>query len=314
MASSTRLIRHRVKSIGNTKKITKAMELVSASKMRKAVSAVLATRPYADSVWNIIGAISKTLDTSGHPLLRKSEKVNRILAIVIASDRGLAGSYNAQMFRKVGEFLNSYSSFPLLDKGGLGKVGVDYITVGKKIQNFVKRISQNIIAAFTNLANNPTSLDVRPIASLAVSEFVSGKYDRVYLIYTDFHSALKQVARVKQLLPIEQDEELGETEKDVKSLNAKRYTLNATYHEYLFEPNQKQVLDMILPRIVEVQVYQAILEANASEHSARMMAMRSATESATDMIDDLVFTLNQVRQGGITRELAEIAAARAAIE
>jgi F-type H+-transporting ATPase subunit gamma len=275
------------------------MELVSASKMRKAVGSVLATRPYADLAWKVIGEIGRTLDVSLHPLLRQTETVEKVLVIVIASDRGLAGSYNSQIFKTLLEFIKN-------NRG----VNINYLTIGKKAQAAVRKINGKITAIFTNLSNNPTSLDIRPVTGLAVSDFISGNYDRVYLLYTDFQSALRQIPRWKQLLPITHDQELGST--DQQTITS--YELRVTDYEYAFEPSPKPVLDLILPRIVETQVYQAVLEANASEHSARMVAMKNATESAGEMIDDLVFTFNQIRQSGITRELAEIAAARIAIE
>lgn len=361
MPASTRLIRRRIKSVGNTKKITKAMEMVSASKMRKAVNAVVSTRPYSDLAWKMVGEIGRTVDVSLHPLLRKSENVQNILVVVVASDRGLAGSYNAQVGRTLTESLKKIipPQSPPFERGENERgARADFITVGKKAERFVRKISGNITATFTNLGNNPTSLDIRPLAGLLTGEFISGKpphpngsghepenevnigcggkYDRVYLLYTDFQSALRQIPRLKQLLPVERDMELGVTASSLRgsafsrersvagrsnpigeiatSRSSGTRNDSAEAYEYKFEPNPKQVLDLMLPRIVETQVFQSILESNASEHSARMMAMKNATDAAGDMIDDLTFTFNQIRQAAITREIAEISAGKMALE
>lgn len=298
MAASTRLIKRRIKSIQNTKKITKAMELVAASKMKKAVSAVQATRAYANLAWSVTSEIGKSVDVQAHPLLRKTKKISKALVIVIASDRGLAGSYNSAVGRVLAE-----------EAGKMAGVEIDYLTIGKKTLNLIKKINGKLVATFTNLSNNPQSLDIRPIASLAIADFISAKYDKVYLIYTDYYSALRQIARVRQLLPIEADLELGRTVHQDRRENQELRTKNQSF-EYLFEPNQKQILDMMLPRIIETQIYQALLESVASEHSARMVAMKNATEAASEIVDDLSFTFNQLRQATITRELAEIAAAK----
>ncbi len=275
------------------------MEMVAASKMRKAVSARGATRAYANLAWSILGEIGKTLDVQAHPLLRKTGKAKKNLIIIIASDRGLAGSYNSAVGRVLAEEVSKM-------KGA----EINYLTIGKKASSLIKKINGKLVAAFTNLANNPQSLDIRPIAGLAMSDFISAKYDRVYLLYTDYYSALRQVARIKQLLPIEQDDELGAIGR--KNLQPTTHNLQSN-DGYLFEPNQKQILDMIFPRIIETQVYQALLESVASEHSARMVAMKNATEAASEMVDDLRFAFNQLRQATITRELAEIAAAKMTI-
>ena len=312
MPSSTRLIRRRIKSVTNTKKITKAMELVAASKMRRAVQSVLATRPYANLGWETILELSKKLPEL-HPLLFKNEGIEKILLVLITSDRGLCGGFNAQMLKKAVEF----SKHP---KNTI----FDVVSVGKKGQDLARRMRWNMVASFSNMANHATTSDVRPVSALAMNDFIAKKYKKVYVAYTDFKSSLSQIPVVKQLLPLERDEELGgitspqpspskgEGVAPVPLLSKER--LGEVSSEFLFEPSPKEVLEAVLPRMVEVQVYQAILESTASEHSARMVAMKNATESAKDMIDDLVFTFNQVRQGGITREIAEISAGKAALE
>ncbi|HTM68204.1 MAG TPA: ATP synthase F1 subunit gamma [Candidatus Binatia bacterium] len=308
MPVSTRIIRRRIKSVTNTRKITKAMELVAASKMRRAIASVLATRPYAEAAWRAVAEIAKVSDPGLHPLLAKSKekKSGRVLLVVFTSDRGLCGGFNAQMLREVAAFLR------------VTKEELDIIAVGKKGQGALLRMKKKIIAAFADLTNNPRITDVRTIADIAVGDFTKGTYDAVHIAFTDYRSALTQKPIVRQLLPIVRIGELGDVEeaaagKPPKGGGAAEPRPPGTY-EYLFEPSPEKVLDMMLPRLVESQVYQSLLESSASEHSARMMAMRSASDAASDMIDDLTLTYNQARQAGITREIAEISSGKAALE
>lgn len=288
MAVSTRIIRRRIKSVSNTKKITKAMEMVSASKMRRAVNAVLATRPYSNLGWATVAELANVTNQKFHPLLRRVGKIEKILVVAIASDRGLCAGFNAQITRKIIDFAKNKQC--------------DFVTIGKKITDLAKSLKWNIVAAFTQLSNNPSILDVRPVAKLVIDDFIAEKYDKVFLAYTDFESTIKQIPRVNQLLPI------GNS---VSAIEKAKLPYN---YEYQFEPTPQEVLDMILPRLIEVQIYQAILESSASEHSARMVAMKNASDAAGDMIDDLTFTFNQARQATITREIAEISAGKAALE
>lgn len=310
MPVSTRTIRRRIKSVTNTRKITKAMELVAASKMRRAIASVLATRPYAEAAWRAVAEIAKVSDPALHPLLAKAreKRSGRVLLVVFTSDRGLCGGFNAQLLREVAAFLRAT------------KDELDIIAVGKKGQGALLRMQKRIIAAFADLTNNPRITDVRTIADIAIADFVGQKYDAVHVAFTDYRSALVQRPIVRQLLPIVRIGELGTVEEAAagKPLERSGGTEGppgeeGTY-EYLFEPSPEQVLDMMLPRLVESQVYQALLESSASEHSARMMAMRSASDAASDMIDDLTLTYNQARQAGITREIAEISSGKAALE
>lgn len=320
MAVSTRIIRRRIKSIGNTKKITKAMELVSASKMRRAVNATLSTRPYASLGWETVGELAKVTETALHPLLRQPEKMERALVVLVSSDRGLCGGFNAQMAKRVVEFVRGLASSPGLrppSPSGRGEgegIAIDFLTIGKKGTDLARRLGWNIVATFNNLSNNPRITDVRPVAQLAITDFIAGKYDAVYLAYTDFISSIRQVPNVKQLLPLTKDVVMGEVAVQTPSNSPSERGSSAYSYDYLFEPTPAEVLDGMLPRLVEVQVYQAILESSASEHSARMLAMKSASDAARDMIDDLTFTFNQARQATITREIAEISAGKAALE
>lgn len=306
MAISPRLIRRRIKSVTNTRKITKAMELVAAAKMRRAVQATLASRPYAEAAWRAITEIAAMKGTVSHPLLTghagedgaSAKESGRILVIAVHSDRGLCGGFNSQLMRAYGVFSRAKSA------------AKDVLVIGKKGQDAHARAGSAIVAAFDGIVDKPELVRVRPIADIAMNDFKSGKYEEVWLAYTDFKSALSQTPNVKRLLPMSRIEGLGEVGDAVKEGVAKAETMT----DFLFEPSPEAVLDDMLPRLVEAQVWQALLESSASFHSAQMMAMRSATDAAGDMIDDLTLTYNQARQAGITREIAEISSGKAALE
>lgn len=300
MAGQTKAIRRRIKSVTNTRKITKAMELVAASKMRKAMQSVLGTRPYARLAWNTVISIGSKIDTSMHPLLREQKELKRVLLLVISSDRGLAGGFNTNILRKTFEQIKQLG----------GEVEIQTVCVGKRSIDAMRRANRPVLASFVDMANNPKFEDVLPIGRLLIDEFTKGNYDKVLVAYTDFVSALTQRPVILELLPLgtpEQTAGLGNVGQEVE----KKDTRQA---EYIFEPSPQTVLDRILPRLVETIVFQAILESAASEHSARMMAMRSATDAAKDMLGDLTFTYNQARQAGITQEIAEISSGAAALE
>ncbi len=300
MAVQTRAIKRRIKSVTNTRKITKAMELVAASKMRKAVGAVSASRPYSKLAWETVLSVGGKIDATLHPLMRKSEKIENVLILLLASDRGLAGGYNTNVIK------SAISEIRRLGES----VKIQTICIGKRGADAMRRIKQPVLASFTEITNNPKFEEILPIGKMVMNEFSQGKFDKVLLVYTDFVSAISQKPLILELLPFgrkEVSEALEVTEeKEVMEEKAKV--------EYTFEPTPRDVLDKILPRLVETMVYQAVLEAAASEHSSRMFAMRSASDNAAEMIDDLSFTFNQARQAGITQEIAEISSGKAALE
>lgn len=309
MARSLRDLRRKMKAIRSTRQVTKAMELVSASKMRRAVSNAQMLRRYAGSAWEILQRIAE-VHPGSHPFLAE-KPVGKVLAILLTSDRGLAGSLNTQMFRSTTHYVTEVKKLSTF-------AALDFVAVGRKGQQFLARTNQSIIAAFPALSNHPTFKDALPIARLATEGFLSGSYDHVVLLYPDFVSALLQEPTVKQLLPFSRSE-LSEMLRSLSQTRRSRHGQATEHegqrvHEYVFEPNQRDVLDAVLPRLSAVQVYQAILEACASEHSARMVAMRSATENASGLLDDLSLTYNQTRQANITAELAELSASKAALE
>jgi F-type H+-transporting ATPase subunit gamma len=304
MAVSTKIIRRRIKSITSTKKITKAMELVAASKMRKAQLATLATRSYADRAWAFIADLASKTDPNLHPLLAQKPEIKKICLVLITSDRGLCGGFNAQMIKKSAEFIKKQT--------GEGRE-VEIITIGKKGRDFSARRKFKIAADFVNLSSVTKLVEIRAVVKIILDDFQNGNYDEVYLAYTDFISTITQKPKLIKLLPFsrERDIELGKVgkEKKIETIETAEYS-----YEFLFEPSPNQVLDYLLPRMVETQIYQAILESNASEHSARMVAMKNASDAAGDMIFDLTLNYNQARQAAITREIAEISGGKAALE
>lgn len=300
--AQTREIRRRIKSITNTRKITKAMELVAGAKMRRSVTAVLATRAYAEAAWELLQGLAERVDPALHPLLMKREPVRRLLAVLITSNRGLVGSFNNRVIAALDHYLRQ-------QQAKASAVAVELVLLGKKGEGYARTGGFPTTAAFPKEDVIREVASVLPLARLLLNDFVAGKYDRVVVAYTDFASTLRQNPRVRQLLPIErQDEALGTVGREGQAAQA------ASVGEYLFEPTPDAVLEIILKRLTEMQVFQAVLESNASEHASRMMAMRSASDAAADLIDDLTLTFNQARQASITREIAEISAGRAAIE
>jgi len=296
--ASTLDIRRRIKSVGNTKKITKAMELVAASKMRRAVQQALATRAYARAAWDVLTNVSAVTEPELHPLLVE-RPVQRVAVIVVSSDRGLAGGLNTNVVRQTLGVLKAQT------------VPADVITVGTKAADALRRLNVNIVAAFPNAHAHPTVADLLPIVKIAIEDYVAGRYDKVFVVYTDFISTLAQKARSRQVLPIRK-QELKEVLDDVDNSVAVKSVV--FQNPYLFEPDPEAVLEKMLRNLVTSQLYQVVLESLASEHAARMVAMRNATDAAEELIDDLNLTYNQVRQAGITREIAEISAGRAALE
>ncbi|MFN8498818.1 MAG: ATP synthase F1 subunit gamma [Anaerolineae bacterium] len=284
---SSREIRRRIRSVKNIKQITKAMETVSASKMRRAQQQTLASRSYARKAQEVLGSLARQSrgGSSLHPLLQQRDQRN-VTLILVTADRGLAGSFNSNMLREALRWMREQP----------GTVSV--ITVGKKGRDFVRRIGRPIAAEFTPLPEPPTLGFALPIARIALDEFLKGNTDAVYIGYTDFVSALRQKPEVRRLLPLE-PVWVGQKPSMV---------------DYIYEPSPEAILDVVLPRFTELQVYQAILESVASEHSARMVAMRNANEAAGDLIQDLTLTYNKARQEGITREILDIAGGSAALE
>lgn len=307
--AKTKEISRRIKSISSTKKITRAMEMVAAAKMRKAIEAVLRTRTYANLSWETVLHLSAMANGNGelrHPLLSNRTAIKKAAIILITSNRGMCGAYNAAVISKAKESIKLHPDVP-----------VEFILVGKKGTTVYSQ-KQIVAAEFPKSDALTDSSEVVPIIKMAIADFLSTKYDKVFVAYTDFVSPAKQVPRVKQLLPVDinaEDEFLGivgdpkvSVSKDLMAEKGGKHLYANSGFEYIFEPSPEEVLDKIIPRLLEVQIYQALLEANASEHSARMSAMHQATEAATDMVSELTLFYNKARQAGITAEIAEISA------
>lgn len=295
-----------MKAVKSTKQVTKAMELVSASKMRRALQNAQMLRRYALTAWNILERIA-TAHPDVHPYV-SAHQSRRILAVLFTSDRGLCGSLNAQMMRTAQQYAQTARQLPEFER-------LDFIAVGRRGQQFLARTGQNVIAAFPAFSNHPAFKDILPIVNMATEEFTKGTYDQVVLLYPDCVSALVQSPTAKTVLPLTRTD----LQTMIDDLLPRRKgmvitTPDVDVREFRFEPSPRKVLETIIPQLTEIQLFQAVLETAASEHSAHMVAMRNATDNASDLLDDLSLAYNQTRQSNITGELAELSASKAALE
>ena len=290
--ATAREIKRRIRSIQNIGQITRAMEAVAASKMKRAQDQVLSTRAYAQKAWEVLThlASQQAADEAMHPLLQV-RPVSNIGLVFMTSDRGLCGAFNHNMIRRALEFIEAS-----------GETTVQLITVGRTGRNFMLRLGQPIVAEFSDLPDSPRLIDITPIARVAVDSFLDGQFDLVYMAYTDFITTLTQRPTIKRLLPIQPTE--LETQAMAEYVEDVRPTMVS---EYIYEPDPRTILDGVLPRFTELQIYQAVLESIASEHSARMVAMRNATESAEELVGGLTLSFNKARQQAITLEIMDIA-------
>jgi F-type H+-transporting ATPase subunit gamma len=285
--ASAREMRMRIRSVKNISQVTRALEAVSASKVRKAMLAVSATRAYASKAWQVLTHIAMQPGRENlHPLLTRRPQVRSVLVLVVSGDRGLAGAYNTNIIRYV------------THRFGKSEIPVRYIAVGRKGRDLLMRRRKQVIAEFSNLPAAPSFSDVSAIGHLAVDEFLKGNADEVYLVYTDFVNMARQEAVCKKLLPLE----VGASADRVEIYEQKR--LSAAY---IYEPDEGEIMDEIVPRFTELQVYQAIMESLASEHAARMVAMRNATDNAIELVGGLQLQYNKARQQTITNDLLDIA-------
>jgi F-type H+-transporting ATPase subunit gamma len=317
--NSARDIKRRIKSINNTKKITRAMEMVSAAKMRRSVASVVGIRPYAHSAWSVLTNLARAFKDHQTGLLEVRE-VKSVLVLVISSNRGLCGSFNAQVAKKIKDEIlnpeklkiNRIGDKKLESNVPNGELKIDFITIGKKGEAMVRRLDKEVVATFPELTYLPKIEDVRAVAKIVIADYLAKKYDKVAVIYTDFVSAINQQTKIRQILPVSK----VDIEKQIAEMDsaAKEYGLKEPDIEYKIEPSPKELLDYIFPRLIEMQIYHAILESNASKESSRMLAMRNATDAAGEMADGLTLAYNQLRQAKITQEIAEISAGKATLE
>jgi F-type H+-transporting ATPase subunit gamma len=287
--ANTQDIRRRIKSIRNTAQITKAMQMVAASKMRKAQQHALAGRPYAELMNRVLVSLRGRTDPLLHPLLQV-RPTNRELVLIVSTDKGLAGALNTNLMREAAAFDPEKTV---------------YVTAGRKARQFIARSKRQLLADF-ELKDSPTILETKPISKFCVEKFLSREVDKVTVLYTHFVNTINQKPVAQTLLPISQFvfESAGrEAAPDKK----------APMLEYIFEPSAQGVLDFMLPYYVQYEVFQMVLDARASEHSARMVAMKNATDNANQFIKDLTLEYNKMRQASITTELLEIATAQMAV-
>jgi len=299
--ASTKEIKRRIKSVKSTKKITKAMELVAASKMKRAISRTLASRLYSSYSWDLLTSLSERLDDVKHKFFIPNTNTEKCLIVLITSNRGLCGGYNSQVIKK--------TIVKIKEEVGIQKV--DLVTVGKKGDSAMRRTGQNVIAAFTDMPDNVSLGDILPLSTLLTAEFKEEKYSKVYIAYTDFISALTQKPIIRQILPISK-KELKESIDSIGESGTTSKLETKKEPPYLFEGDTEQLLNSLAEKLIRMQIYQMLLESNASEQSSRMVAMKNANEAAGEMIDDLTLVFNKARQAGITREISEISAGMAA--
>jgi F-type H+-transporting ATPase subunit gamma len=279
--ASQREIRRRIGSAKNIKQITRAMQFVAASKLRRAQESTLAARPYREKLDEVIADLAAVLGGEDHPLLagRDLAHDHSRLIVIITSDRGLAGALNTNTIR--------YIAREITEHPGELKVA----TVGRKGRDAMRRARVPIAAHFEGFGDRPTFADVLPLARLITDDYIAGSYDRVDIVYSRFVSTLVQKPSLERLLPVEPTEDEDEI----------------PGHQFIFEPSPAAFLQALLPRYVATRIFQAVLEAKASEESSRMVAMKNATENAQELIEDLTLSYNKVRQANITREMVEIA-------
>jgi F-type H+-transporting ATPase subunit gamma len=280
-------IRTKIKSVKNTQKITSAMEMVAASKMRKAQDRMAASRPYSAKIRNVIRHLAASHPEYKHPYMQ-DRQVKRVGYIIVSSDRGLCGGLNANLFRATIRALKDWDS-----QG----VGIDLCTIGSKSTGFFKRLHSHIISETSHLGDAPRVTDMIGTVKVMLDAFDRGELDRLFVVYNEFVSTMTQEPQIEQLLPIQAGEEKG----------------YAHHWDYLYEPEAKEVLTDLLTRYVESLVYQAVVENVACEQSARMVAMKAATDNAGELIDDLNLAYNKARQAAITQEISEIVSGAAAV-
>ena len=286
--AGAREIRTKIKSVGNTRKVTRALEMVSASKIRKAQDLMRASRPYARAMKQVIGHLAKANTEFKHPFLNERESVKRVGYIIVSTDRGLCGGLNSNLFRKLLGEIRGWQE---------KNVEVDIVAIGTKANAFFKRLKVNLVGSATHLGERPKIEQLIGVIKIMLDSYSAGKIDRLVLAYNDFVNTMTQKPTLDQLLPLPPSDSL------------------ATAHDwdYLYEPDAESVLEHVLTRYIESLVYQATLENLASEHAARMVAMKSASDNATKAIDSLTLVYNKARQAAITQEISEIVGGAAAV-
>ncbi|MGN6518597.1 MAG: F0F1 ATP synthase subunit gamma [Dokdonella sp.] len=286
--AGAREIRTKIKSVANTRKVTRALEMVSASKIRKAQDLMKASRPYARLMRQVIGHIAHANVEFQHPFLVARKDVKRVGYVIVSTDRGLCGGLNSNMFRKLLGEIRGWQ-----DKG----VEVDVVCIGQKATQFFRRLKVNMLGSVTHLGEKPQIAQLIGVIKVVLDAYTEGRIDRLHLAYNDFVNTMTQKATVDTLLPLPPSPELPTTHS----------------WDYIYEPDAAVVLEHVLTRYIESLVYQSVLENLASEHAARMVAMKSASDNATKAIGSLTLVYNKARQAAITQEISEIVGGAAAV-
>lgn len=286
--AGAREIRTKIKSVANTRKVTRALEMVSASKIRKAQELMRASRPYARAMRQVVGHIARANTEFKHPFLNARKDVKRVGFIIVSSDRGLCGGLNSNLFRKLLAEIRDCNQ---------NNVEVDIVAIGSKANAFFRRLKVNLVGSATHLGEKPKIEHLIGVIKIMLDGYSAGRIDRLTLAYNDFVNTMTQKATLDQLLPLPPSDEL----------------VTAHDWDYLYEPDAESVLQHVLTRYIESLVYQAALENLASEHAARMVAMKSASDNATKAIDSLTLVYNKARQAAITQEISEIVGGAAAV-
>jgi len=313
-------IKKRLKSVENINKITKAMEMVAATKMRKSQEIALASRPYAFAALDFLATISN-LDPTKLPELFEKRKVKKVLFVLVSSDKGLAGAFNSSVFKKFEQHMKIGPKGRPEDYAHEEKI---YVAVGEKAFNYLTKKGFNVIKKFVEVGDYTTTEQVHPLTEFLIKGYLEKEWDRVVIVSTHFRSALKQEPHVRRVLPIDFDHiketvqeiipERGKFADLIKEHQISFVPVKAKLKEYLIEPSPEKVLTKLAEHLFFIQVYHLILEANASEHSARRMAMKTASDNASDLGDKLNLQYNKSRQSKITTEISEISAGAEALQ
>jgi len=290
MALQAKAIKTKINSVKNIHKITRAMEMVAANKMRRATDAVIASKEYVRRAYELLFNLGQNKQLT-HELLTSPKNAEKVLLVAISSNKGLCGAYNTNIRKKLAEYIKENNE------------NYSFITIGKHIERTARKIDGEMIASFTNLGDSISEEELWSVNSLVVNEFKKGIYKKVILFYTRFNSSISYTPISKQILPIRQDD-LENTAKEMGIDELEP----VSFRNFVYEPGEEEVLDFVLPRITEVYIYQAMLESLASEHSSRMVAMKNASDNAKKMIESLTVGYNRARQASITQEIAEISA------
>jgi F-type H+-transporting ATPase subunit gamma len=284
-------VRNRIASVTSTQQITKAMKMVSAAKLKRATSAIIQLRPYANKMKDILANLSASLDESNSPFIQEREP-NKVLVIAVSSNRGLAGAFNMNVIKTA----NNLISEKYADQFRKGNVHI--VAIGKKVQDFYEKRKYTVIGNNNELYSALTFENASKITEAIMEGFAKGEYDRVELVYNQFRNAAVQILTTEQLLPVPKADNVAENTKQT---------------DYILEPSQEEIVEQLIPKSIKTQVYKAILDSHASEHGARMTAMDKATENAGDLLKALKLSYNQARQAAITTELTEIVSGAAAL-